>query len=60
MLYSRDTLSLADVKSASNSMELRARLNCKGSDNQTEGLFVKGCSENSFNFKGRSRERNSS
>jgi hypothetical protein len=31
----------------------------KGSDNQAEGLFVKGCSENSSNFRGRSSERDS-
>jgi hypothetical protein len=59
MLYSRDTISLADVKSAVNSMELRTRLNSKGSDNQAEGLFVKGRSENSSNFRGRSSERDS-
>jgi hypothetical protein len=41
MLYGRDTISLADVKSSLNSMELRTRLNGKGSDNQAEGLFVK-------------------
>jgi hypothetical protein len=33
MLYGRDTISLADVKSDLNSMELRTRLNEKGSDN---------------------------
>jgi hypothetical protein len=33
MLYSRDTISLADVKSVLNFMELRTRLNEKGSDN---------------------------
>ena len=54
MLYGRDTISVADVKSDLNSMELRTRLNCKDSDNQAEGLFVKGCLENSFNFRGRS------
>jgi hypothetical protein len=42
MLYSRDTISLIDVKSALNSMELRTRLNGKGSDNQVDGLFVGG------------------
>jgi hypothetical protein len=51
MLYGRDTISLADVKSALNSIELRTKLNSKGSDNQSEGLFVKGRSENSSNFK---------
>jgi hypothetical protein len=54
MLYCRDTISLADVKSAFNFMELRTKLNSKGSDNQAEGLFVKGRSENSSNFRGRS------
>jgi hypothetical protein len=57
MLYGRDTISLIDVKSALNSMELRTRLNGKGSDNQAEGLFVKGRPENSSNFTGRSNER---
>jgi hypothetical protein len=57
MLYGRDTISLADVKSALNSMELRTRLNGKGSDNLAKGLFVKGRSENSSNFRGRSSER---
>ena len=52
MLYGRDTISLVDVKSALNSMELRTKLNSKGSDNQSEGLFVKGCSENYSNFRG--------
>jgi hypothetical protein len=52
MLYGRDTISLADVKSALNSMELRTRLNGKGSDNQAKGLFVKDRSENSSNFRG--------
>ena len=51
-LYSRDTISLTDVKSALNSMELRTKLNSKGSDNQVEGLFVTGHSENSSNFRG--------
>jgi hypothetical protein len=59
MLYSKDTIFLIDVKSALNSMELRTRLNGKGSDNQAEGLFVKGCSENSSNFRGQSSERDS-
>jgi hypothetical protein len=59
MLYSRDTIPLADVKSALNFMELRTRLNSKGSDNQEEGLFVKGRSKNSSNFRGRSSERDS-
>jgi hypothetical protein len=58
-LYGRDTISLIDVKSALNSMELRTRLNGKGGDNQAEGLFVRGHSENSFNFRGRSSERDS-
>jgi hypothetical protein len=57
MLYGRHTISLADVKSALNSMELRTRLNRKGSDNQVEGLFVKGRSKNSSNLRGRSSER---
>jgi hypothetical protein len=33
MLYGRDTISLTDVKFALNSMELRIKLNSKGSDN---------------------------
>jgi hypothetical protein len=33
MLHGRDTIFLVDVKSALNSMELRTRLNKKGSDN---------------------------
>ena len=33
MLYGRDTISLVDVKSSLNSMELRTRLNGKGSNN---------------------------
>jgi hypothetical protein len=60
MLYGRDTISLANVKSALNSMELRTKLNSKGSENQAEGLFVKGRLENSSNFRGRSSERDSS
>jgi hypothetical protein len=52
MLYGRDTISLADVKSALNSMELRTRLNGKGSDNQAERLLVNGHLENSSNFRG--------
>jgi hypothetical protein len=48
-----------DVKSSLNFMELRARLNGKGSDNQVEGLFVKGCSGNFSNSRGRSSERDS-
>ena len=59
MLYGRDTISLVDVKSALNSMELRTRLNGKGSDNQAEGLFVRGRSKNSSNFRGRPSERDS-
>jgi hypothetical protein len=59
MLYDRDTISLTDVKFALNSMELGTRLNGKGSDNQAEGLFVKGHSENSSNFRGQSSERDS-
>jgi len=34
MLYGRETIFLADVKSALNSMELTTKLNGKGSDNQ--------------------------
>jgi hypothetical protein len=56
MLYGRDTISIADVKSNLNSMELRIRLNCKGSDNHAEGLFVER-SENSSNFRGQSSGR---
>jgi hypothetical protein len=56
MLYGRDTISLADVKSALNSMELRTRLNVTGSNNQAKSLFVKGCLENSSNFRGQSSE----
>jgi len=51
-LYGRDTISLADVKSAFNSMELTTRLNGKGSDNQAERLLVNGHLENSSNFRG--------
>jgi hypothetical protein len=59
MLYGRDTISLADVKYALNSLELNTRLNGKGSDNQAEGLFVTGRSKNSSNFRGRSSEKGS-
>jgi hypothetical protein len=59
MFYGRDTSSVADIKFALNSMELRAILKGKGSDNQAEGLLVKGCLENSSNFRGRSSERDS-
>ena len=55
MLYIRDTVSLGEVKFALNSMELRTRLNGKGSDNQANSLFVTG-SENFSNFRGRSNE----
>jgi hypothetical protein len=58
MLYCRDTISVADVNYDLNSLELRIRLNCKGSDNHAEGLFVKR-SENSSNFRGRSSGRDS-
>jgi hypothetical protein len=57
MSCGRDTISLVNVKSALNSLKLRTRLNGKGSDNQAEGLFVKGRSENSSNFRGQSSER---
>jgi hypothetical protein len=57
MLYGRDTIFLTDVKSVLNSLEIRTRLNGKDSDNQAEGLFVKGRLENSSNFRGRSNER---
>jgi hypothetical protein len=40
MLYSRDIISLADIKFALNFIELRIRLNDKGSYNQVERLFV--------------------
>jgi len=59
MLYGRDTIYLVDVKSALNSLELRTMLNGKGSDNQADSLFIKVRSENSFNFKGQSSERDS-
>jgi hypothetical protein len=52
MLYGRYTISLVDVKSALNSIELRTRLNGKGSENQVEGLFVSGRLENCPNFRG--------
>jgi hypothetical protein len=52
MLYGRDTISLVDIKSTLNFMKLRTRLNGKDSDNQAEGLFVNGHSENSSNFRG--------
>jgi hypothetical protein len=38
-------------------MELRTKLNGKGSDNQAGSLFVKDRSENSSNLRGRSNER---
>jgi hypothetical protein len=38
-------------------MELRTRLNGKDSDDQAEGLFVKGCSDSSSNSIGRFSER---
>jgi hypothetical protein len=57
MLYGRDTISLAYVKSTLNSMELRTKLNSKGNDNRAEGLFVKGRLENYSNFKGQSNRR---
>ena len=57
MLYSKDTISVADVKSTLNSMELRTRLNGKGCDNQAECLFVKDCSDNYSNFRGQSNGR---
>jgi hypothetical protein len=60
MLYGRDTISLMDVKPALNSMELRTRLNGKGSDNLPDVLFVKSCSEYSSNSIGQSNERDSS
>jgi len=59
MLYSRDTISLTNVKSALNSMKLRTRLNRKGSENLAEGLFVSGHLENCSNFRGRSGGRDS-
>jgi hypothetical protein len=40
-------------------MELRTRLNGKGSDDQAKGLFVNGRSKNSSNFKSRSNENDS-
>jgi hypothetical protein len=49
MLYGRDIISLADVKSALNSTKLRTRLNGKGSDNQEE---VNGRSKNFSNLRG--------
>jgi hypothetical protein len=56
MLYGRDIISLADVKSALNSTKLRTRLNGKGSDNQEE---VNGRSKNFSNLRGWSSERDS-
>jgi hypothetical protein len=57
MLYGRDTISLADVKSALNSMELRTRLNGKGSDNQAESVLVCSRLKNRSSSRGRSSER---
>lgn len=60
ILYGKYTISLVDFKSALKFMELRTRLNGKDSDDQAEGLFVKGCLDNSSNSRGRfseSRER---
>jgi hypothetical protein len=59
MLYGRYTISLANINSTLNSMELRTRLNGKGSDDQAKGLFVNGRSKNSSNFKSRSNENDS-
>jgi hypothetical protein len=59
LFYERDTISLADVKSALNSMELRTRLNGKGSEHQAVGLFVRGCSEISSNSRGQFSDRDS-
>jgi len=57
MMYGRDIISLADGKSTLNSMKLMTRLNRKDSDNQAQGLFLKGHSKNYTNFRGRSSER---
>jgi hypothetical protein len=57
MMYDRDIISLADGKSTLNSMKLMTRLNRKDSDNQAQGLFLKGHSKNYTNFRGRSSER---
>ena len=60
MLYGRDTISIRDVKASMNSKELRTRLGLNKGDTQAEGLFVKGCQNNSSNqVNGRSTERNS-
>jgi len=56
-MYDRDIISLADGKSTLNSMKLMTRLNRKDSDNQAQGLFLKGHSKNYTNFRGRSSER---
>lgn len=41
-------------------MELKTRLNGKGSNDQVEGSFVKGCFEKSSKSRGRSSDRDSS
>ena len=42
MLYGRDTLSLEDVKSILHSKELRQKVSVVGSEDQAEGLFIRG------------------
>jgi len=42
MLYDRDTLSLEDIKSALRSKELRQKMSIVESEDQAEGLFIRG------------------
>jgi len=57
MLFDRDIISLVNVKSVLNSIELKTKLNEKGSDDQPKDLFVKGPSKKSSNSRVRFNER---
>jgi hypothetical protein len=57
MSFNRDTISLVDVKSILNSIELKTRSNEKGSDDQPKDLFVKGPSKKPSNSRVRFNER---